>query len=307
MRVAALDLGSNTFLCLIAEVDSSGKMSVVSDLAEVVRLGQGVATSGEISAEALQRASMCLERFKAEIKKCSPDKILAVATAAARKANNRDDLIRILERFNIPLEIVSGNREADLTFKGAISGIRSGSKKLIVDIGGGSTELILGSDQGIIYKRSFEIGVVMLREKHISCFPINSETSAQIEKEIRETLQDSNLIENEEGIEVIAVAGTPTTLAAVVLGGFDANKIEGFRFNLAQLIQWQKKLIVLTPSQIEEKFNVPKGRSDVIAVGVMILVNVLKTLGCDTLTVSTRGLRYGVAEELFLMPFPFSS
>lgn len=304
MRVAALDLGSNTFLCLIAEVDSTGKISILSDLAEVVRLGEGVAVTGVISEEALQRASRCLERFKAEITKFNPEKIRAVSTAAARNAKNKNDLFQIFERANIPLEIIHGNSEAELTFKGAISGNLSAKKKLIIDIGGGSTELIVGSPSGILYKKSFEVGVVKLREKFIHQFPIGPDIQELIEKEISDSIKEAVVIDDSDDIEIIAVAGTPTTLAAVVLGGFDVQKIEGFRFTLDQLLHWQKKMCLLSPIEIEQQFKVPPGRSDVIAVGIMILVNVLQLIQRDSIAVSTRGLRYGVATHLALEELP---
>lgn len=134
MRVAALDLGSNSFLCLIADVSPQGGVTVVSDLVDVVRLGEGVAESGYFSAEALSRAKQCLQSFSQEIHKYSPKKILAVATAATRMAKNRRELFAIGADLGIPIEVISGDDEADLTFLGTAA--FESLKQLIIDIGG---------------------------------------------------------------------------------------------------------------------------------------------------------------------------
>jgi exopolyphosphatase/guanosine-5'-triphosphate,3'-diphosphate pyrophosphatase len=298
MRVAALDLGSNTCLCLIAEVKSNGEISVLSDLAEVVRLGQGVSIDKRLHPEALKRAEACLSRYADEIRKYRPDRILAAATAAARNATNSEELIHIGNKHGIPIEIISGTREAELTFSGAISARPTNSETLIIDIGGGSTELIIGTKAGIRFKKSFEVGVVRLKEKFVEDFPLSNKVRTQLETEIQTVLREASNLSLGNNVEVLAVAGTPTTLAAAVLGGYNAKKVDGFQFTLAQLLEWQNKLSQLTPLQVEQQFGVPPGRSDVLAVGVMILTGVLELVKATRLTVSVRGLRYGLASAL---------
>lgn len=331
MRIAALDLGSNTFLCLIADIDQQGHLTIIKDLVEVVRLGQGVAQSGQFSAESLARAQTCLQRFAHEIQIQKLDYVVGVATAAARSVSNGDALLKICEEVQIPLDIISGDREAELTFAGALSAIehplssplsRSAAEvsrshqpasplipQIVIDIGGGSTEIILGTSQELLFKKSFNIGVVKLKEKHVSQFPISIETQKLMQNEIHQTFSEiqkslqpkamNPLIENrnfsfKRAIDIIAVAGTPTTLAAAVIGKFDPQKIDGFIFSREQLLEWKTHLSALTPETIEENFQVPKGRSDVLAVGVMILFGALEALNAHQLQVSTRGLRFGL-------------
>lgn len=333
MRIAALDLGSNTFLCLIADIDHQGHITVIKDLVEVVRLGQGVAQSGRFSEESLTRAQTCLQRFTKEIQQQKPDYITGVATAAARSVSNGEALLKICDEAKIPMEIISGDREAELTFAGAISGKNQKSSSvshspsshtianspqtplhshpyLVIDIGGGSTEIILGTSQELLFKKSFNIGVVKLKEKHVSLFPISLEIQKLLQNEIDQTfLEIKNGIKTEptsspsaetknisfdKNFNIIAVAGTPTTLAAAVIGKFDPNKINGFVFSRDQLLEWKNRLSALTPEAIEEKFQVPKGRSDVLAVGVMILLGAIEALNAHQLQVSTRGLRFGL-------------
>lgn len=329
MRIAALDLGSNTFLCLIADVDSQGHLTIVKDLVDVVRLGEGVAQSGHFSTAALLRAQACLQRFVQEIQILQPDHIVGVATAAARSVSNADALLKICEKSKIPLTIISGDREAELTFSGALSGTKQISSQtisswsykaipnssapfspqIVIDIGGGSTEIILGTYPKILFKKSFNIGVVRLKEKYISQFPLSSEIQKSLQNEIQQTFaeQNNNLkteidrylaeyknIHSETPFEITAVAGTPTTLAAAVIGKFDPNQIDGFVFNYSQLQEWKHRLSMLTPEAIEANFCVPKGRSDVLAVGVMILIGALEALKEHQIRVSPRGLRFGL-------------
>ena len=298
MRVAALDLGSNTFLCLIADLDSQGQLKIVEDLAEVVRLGEGVGQTGVLSPAALQRAKSCLERFSGRIQSHQPQKILAVATAASRKAKNGQELLDLCASVGIPVQIISGDAEAMLTFQGALSGTHSSSDSWVVDIGGGSTELIWGSTHGIQFKKSFEIGVVKLREKFIHHFPISQEELEQMRDEIKETLSFQLPPLKLTPAPVVSVAGTPTTLAAAALGGFDADRVDGFRFTLRDLKNWENKLSQMTPESIESVYGVQKGRSDVLVCGVMILIAALELVRKEELVVSVRGLRYGLAQRL---------
>ncbi|MEY4617365.1 MAG: hypothetical protein RJB66_2325 [Pseudomonadota bacterium] len=298
MRVASLDLGSNTFLCLIADVDDEGKISIQKDIVEVVRLGQGLAESNRLCEEALERARLCLERFSQEIKKYSPDRILAVATAAARKASNGDQLIMIGESLGIPIKVISGDLEGKITYRGALTGANLLQKTLVIDIGGGSTELIVGAAGNITYKKSFEIGVVKLKEKFVTDFPISASVQKEIEHEILNSFSGFQQNTTQDLSSVVAVAGTPTTLAAAALGGFDPEKIQGYTFNLEELENWRSRLLAMTPEQIEANYTIPKGRSDVIGVGVMILIGVLGVIGKNQITVSTRGLRFGLARLL---------
>lgn len=171
MKVAALDLGSNTFLCLICEVEQLAITQTYSDEVQVVRLGQGLSASKKFHPDALVRARECLSKFKTLIDQHRPEKILAMATSAARDAENKQELFQICADLNIPIEIIPGEKEADITYRGATSGQTSTSNRLIVDIGGGSTEFIFGQGLHINFARSFDIGCVRLTEKFISQQP----------------------------------------------------------------------------------------------------------------------------------------
>lgn len=162
--------------------------------------------------------------------------------------------------------------------------------------------MILGQSGKIRWRKSFKIGVVQLKEKYVSKFPITKGDQNRLATAIDEAI---SLVPLQELIDVetlVAVAGTPTTLAAMAIGGFRASEIEGFRFGLDELQSWYERLVQQTPEEIEQTFSVPKGRSDVIVVGLLILIGVTKKVQKNEIYVSTKGLRYGVAIALACAP-----
>lgn len=300
MIVAALDLGTNSFLCLIAEVEGGRILRVIEDHVEVVRLGQDVQKTGRFHPEALNRAKACLERFKTVIDRHRPDRTLAMATSAARDVTNGVELFKIGEALNIPIEIIPGGREAEITYLGATSHLpEDGKCRLVIDVGGGSTEYIVGRDKRINFAQSLNLGCVRMTESLIKNQPTPiSELNALTQKVFSEINQVKEKIFESKIDEVIAVAGTPSAIAAIELGGFQASKVDGYKLTLPGLQALKEKLASLS---VEEKINtlgVEKGRADVILVGCEILLQSLFLLKLQQMTVSTKGVRYGVAIEI---------
>lgn len=300
MKVAALDLGTNSFLCLIAEVDQNKIKSIVSDQVEVVRLGQEVQQTKRFHPEALERAEKCLQNFRKTIDLHKPEKILAMATSAARDVSNAEELFYIGKKLMIPIEIIPGNKEAEITFFGSISGESIGSQETaVIDIGGGSTEIILGSEKEIHFSKSVNIGAVRLTEMFFPSQPPNKESVKQAQSYIQEQMKNFIApVEKFNPKTAIAVAGTPTELAKVILGGFDAKKIDGFKIDQKTLQTWLEKLLTTTTEERQRQLGFTAGRADIILAGVLILIESLKTLGLEELRVSTRGVRFGVALEI---------
>jgi exopolyphosphatase/guanosine-5'-triphosphate,3'-diphosphate pyrophosphatase len=309
MKVAALDLGSNTFLCLLAEGNSSGVTKIHKDLVEVVRLGQGVGETKSFHPEALTRARNCLTNFKKEIDAFKPDKILAVATSAARDAKNGDELFKIGRDLQIPIEIIEGSEEAEISFGGALVGFNTKDIPVgVIDIGGGSTEIISGLNGKILSAKSLNIGGVRLTEKFISAQPVPESDQTKLKEYILDELKKfdqevlsgkSTLFANFPGAaELFAVAGTPTSLAAIEIGQFIPEKVDGFKFDLNLLEKWQKIFASTSVEEKKQRYNLG-GRADIIYVGTTILLEFMKYFGFKELTVSTKGVRYGVALHLF--------
>lgn len=303
MKVAALDLGSNTFLCLIAQVaKEKGNyfiQKIISDQVDVVRLGQDVNKTKRLHPDALIRAEACLKNFKEIIDKHQPEKILAMATSAARDSENRNELFEIGKKLNIPIEIIPGEKEALITYQGSISGQTADKNRLVIDIGGGSTEFITGNLKEIFQNISLNIGCVRLTEQFITSQPTSDKEVDAAENAIKENLKKIESFNKTEIAEILAVAGTPTSLAAaqLKLKTFDASKIDGFQLDLKALQQWK---INLQKATLEEKIHmgIPAGRADVMLIGVLILIQTLKLFNKNEITVSTRGVRHGIALEM---------
>lgn len=299
MKIAALDLGTNTFLCLIAEGDKNGITKVHKDLMQVVRLGQGVGMTGEFHPDALTRARACLIEFKKEIDAYKVDKILAMATSAARDAKNGDELFKIGKDLGIPIEIIPGEDEARITYQGATVGLSQNDKtSLVIDVGGGSTEFIVGQRNEILFAESLDIGAVRLTEKHIQSQPVDPAEvqvlRTSIQQELKKVLSS---IEKNRPERIVAVAGTPTSIVAVEVGGYDEKKVDGYFLTKERLAYWVQEFGQTTVQEKKDKYQLG-GRADIIYVGASILLAALENLGMTGMYVSTKGVRYGVAIEM---------
>lgn len=297
MRIAALDLGTNSFLCLIGDVSSTGEFKVLHDESEVVRLGQELQSTGELHVEALKRADACLKRYAETIKRFNTDRIQAVATAAAREAKNSDEFNKICDRHNIPLVTISGDQEARMSFRGAISQNEK-SKCLLIDIGGGSTEYIVGTPQKIEFGLSLPYGAVKLTEKFITKQPVLPEDEVSLRKFLSGKTEETwAQIETLAPTKIWAVAGTPTALVAAMLGEFNAEKIEGYKLDRKTLAHWINNFRQTTVEEKKKQYNLG-ARADVIFAGTVILEELLKRLNMEEIFVSTKGIRYGLAYQM---------
>lgn len=302
MKVAALDLGSNTFLLLIAEVEKGIVKETYFDKAQVVRLGQDLQKNGFFHKEALIRAQICLTDYKKIIDEHKPDKVLAMATSASRDAKNYQALHDICQNLQIPLQIISGQEEAQVTFNGSVSFLNHSGSVIVVDIGGGSTEFIYGSikEQKIIFSKSYDIGCVRLTEKFVKSDPPSLQDVKLIEDEVTEKIREfSKKIKVSVEDQIIAVAGTPTALAASELGGYDDKKVNGYKISKKRLKEWCLHLASHTLEERIQKYKIESGRADVILVGAITLWALCDILNKEEILVSTRGVRYGVALKMF--------
>lgn len=299
MKVAALDLGTNTFLCLIAEGDAAGIQRVHRDLAQVVRLGQEVDRTGRFHPDALIRAKDCLTQFRKEIDAVGGvDVTLAVATSAARDVQNGQELFSLARDLGIPIRVIAGAEEARLSYMGAVTGEDPDKKVLVIDVGGGSTEFILGQGGNIFFSRSVDVGGVRLTERHISQQPVSAAEESLLVQKIRETLTPTVAEIQALGVDhAVAVAGTPAALAALELGGFVAETADGFFISSAILEKWNR---IFAQTSVEEKKTKYQlgGRADIIFAGTTILKCAVEALQLRGLKVSVKGLRYGLASQL---------
>ncbi|WP_413583078.1 Ppx/GppA family phosphatase [Bdellovibrio sp. HCB288] len=299
MKVAALDLGTNTFLCLIAEGGPNGIAKVHKDLVEVVRLGQDVDKTGMLHPEALVRARKCLGEFKKEIDKHGVDRILAMATSAARDASNGQELFDIGKELGIPIEVIPGEDEARISYQGATGGIiDTTTTKLVVDVGGGSTEFIVGHGEKILFGQSLDMGGVRLTERFVTQQPVPQNEQKNLNDYIYSELQKvlPEILRNPLD-QILAVAGTPTSIVAIEVGGFDEKKVDNYFLTVERLQYWVDTFAQTSVEEKKSKYQLG-GRADIIYAGASILLNTVKALGMTGLVVSTKGVRYGVALEM---------
>lgn len=295
MRVAALDLGSNTFLLLIADMVGDQIKKVLLDETRVTRLGQDIHQNRAFHPDALIRADTALQEFAAKIQQYQCEKVVAVATSAARDARNAQAFLDIGRRHGIPITIISGQKEAEITFDGALADMPALTEAYVIDVGGGSTEVIGKVDQQL-KGCSMDIGSVRLTEMFLTQHPcVPSELQAMksyIEQKITEKKEQLPF-----GLkQIVAVAGTPTTLAGIELQTeFDEFKIHKQKLSVKTIWQWRDRLAGMSIADRQKITGMQPKRADVLVAGATILAATAEALGGDHVIVSTKGVRYGVA------------
>jgi len=303
-RGASIDLGTNTFLLLVADVDD-GKIEPVIEREEIIRLGKGVDAAGNISAEAMARGMRCLEEYAAQARAFGVETIYASGTSALRDARNREVFRnQVREKLEVDVEIISGEDEARYTYRGALSCASANIENLtLIDIGGGSTEVVVGNREEIIATRSVDIGSVRVTERFFHSDPIKPAEMDAARHTVRQAIREyDSLLKDRRSGALLGVAGTITTLAAIAqkLPEFDPKKIDGYWLSRCQVEDILEMLAVLP---LARRRNVPglrPERADVIVAGALILETFMADFSFDRLLVSQRGLRYGfLMEKMF--------
>jgi exopolyphosphatase/guanosine-5'-triphosphate,3'-diphosphate pyrophosphatase len=301
MIFSAIDIGTNTILMLVADVKRDGSFTVLRDEQSIARLGENLSVSGVISDAGIGRAIEILDKYKAINSAFGVNRICVVATAAMRSAKNRDSVAEALSKsIGAEIQIIPGEEEARLSFIGAVN---DNDKSYVLDIGGGSTEMILGSNSEIIDKFSFPIGAVKLTETILKQSPPKAEQIKDAIKKV-DSIFSSKSIPKEQR-KLYAVAGTATTLAqaAQKLNFFNPALIDGYNLTVKEINELIWSFSNLTSIEIAEIYNIPRMRADVILAGSLILYCALKYLNLNSCEVSIKGLRYGVLKKMIADEF----
>ncbi len=289
---ASIDLGTNTCLLLIKKDSPSGEQ-ILHDESTVVRLGQGVDQSGELHPDAMKRAFDCLSRY-AQIAKnhaVESSSILAVGTAQARDSKNaRAFFDQIKNDLGIQFRILSGDEEARATFLGAALPGLDPAKMFVMDIGGGSTELV-SLESG----KSLPMGAVRMTERHLKSNPVTDEEFWACEQAIDAEIE-REFSSIPPGFQLVAVAGTAVTLAMLQAGmqEYDRKKLDGVILTKGDVHRWVEELKWRSLDERKALPGMEVKRADVLLAGVMIFWRVMEKLELPTAMISTRGLRYGV-------------
>jgi exopolyphosphatase/guanosine-5'-triphosphate,3'-diphosphate pyrophosphatase len=303
-RVAAIDCGTNSIRLLIAEPDGAGGLKDLDRRLEVVRLGQDVDATGEFHPEALQRTFAAVDEYAELIKKAEvpTENVHFVATSATRDVKNREALFAgVKERLGVLPDVISGETEARLSFNGALSRvIPEGEPVLVMDIGGGSTELITGSVTGDMYSAiSLDIGSVRVTERFLKQNPVADVDLARAAAYVDDLLAGSGVDFGSIGTW-IGVAGTVTTLAGVYLGleQYDRERVHGAVIPLPSVEELLRRLAPLTVDEIRALPSMHPGRADVITGGALVEARIAARLDVDDLIVSESDILDGIALQL---------
>ncbi len=298
MRIAAIDIGTNTILMVIADVDRSGAIRVLRDEHVIARLGKGVDERRSILPETFERASACLAEFKRIADEARAERIVACGTSALRDASNRSEFIRsIHSKLGIEITVLSGGEEAELTFIGAVSEFLDPRKEqdfAVLDIGGGSTELTLGKNTNVLSGQSLDVGSVRLTERILKTSPPAAESLVRATEEVRRVLGVLGKVH--DSTYAIGVAGTLTTLAAIdlQLPVYDRTKVSGHLLTFETVQRIYDSFRTKTLDEIKQVPQVLPERADILLAGMLILLEAMKRLRLRKIAVSDRGLRFGM-------------
>ena len=311
-RVAAIDMGTNSTRLLVADVDAAGRLIEIERLLRITRLGEDVDRGGVLIPAALERVHAVLEEFRAVAAGYGVTRVLATATSAVRDAaNGREFLTEIERRHGFETRLLSGDEEALLTFRGITSTRPIDGETLIVDIGGGSTELIAGSEAGVGFHVSTQMGCVRLTERWLSVAdPPGADELERCATDVRAILA-ANVPDEVRGGSgsggdgasvaatraAIGVAGTVTTIAAIDLdlAEYDPERIHGHRIPAAAVARERRHLAGLTVAERREVRGLEPARASVIVAGAVILDEILRWFDLAGIEASERDILHGAA------------
>jgi exopolyphosphatase / guanosine-5'-triphosphate,3'-diphosphate pyrophosphatase len=297
-RVAVVDIGSNSTRLLVADV-GGGRVREVERRTRVTRLGRGVDLTGRLAAEAIEAACEAVADYIALYQEAGTETVVAIATSAVRDAANGSAFIAELrERFALSARVLDGEEEARLTYMGASAERPPAAPTLVIDIGGGSTELIVGAGEEIDFHASLQVGVVRHTERHIASDPPTAAELEGLAGDVRGAIDAAVAGRPEvEARAGIAVAGTPTSLAAIELGlePYDPARVHGHVLTLGSI---QRMLSLLASAPLARRVEIPgmhPDRAPTIVAGVVILVEAMRAFGLDRVAVSEHDILYGAA------------
>ncbi len=295
---ASIDIGSNTILLLVAEPAASG-LQVIFEDQHAPRLAKGVDSSGWLHPESMERAIRALADYRQLLDNDFPEieEAIVTATSAVRDAANREAFLKqVRQQTGFQVRLLSGLDEAEYTFAGALSLLpKLNGEVAVLDIGGGSTELALGSGNELADCHSFDMGCVRFTERYIKEDPPAAGQISACREAVIEMLEQRPF-KLGDTVQLVGVAGTLTSLAWMDAGlsRYDRNKLDGYRLSLSRVEAWSNKLSKISSDEIlKEHPKVMKGRADVFLAGVLILEGVMRCYGLSGCIVSTGGIRHG--------------
>lgn len=298
-RAAIIDIGSNSIKLLVGEGD--GTVRTIAEKSEVARLGEGVWKSGVLSAAAMERSAEVVARFARQARENGAEKIVGVGTMALRSAGNSGDFVKMVrELCGVEVQIIPGEEEARLSYLAVLSGLSIPDGDMVIfDTGGGSTEFIFGKGTELTKRFSVNLGAIRITERFFHDDPVKVGSVAEALQEIGAEFAVAGV----EGkpLRLVGLGGTVTTMGAVKhkMVKYQPEVIQGSTLTRDDIAQQIKAYSQRTIQQRRELPGMQPKRADVILAGACILQVIIDRFGVDALTISDRGLRHGLAFELF--------
>jgi exopolyphosphatase/guanosine-5'-triphosphate,3'-diphosphate pyrophosphatase len=304
-RVAAVDCGTNSIRLLVADVDpAAGTLAEVDRRMEIVRLGEGVDRTGALSPAALARTFTACDAYAEVIRSTGAERVRFVATSASRDVDNRDEFAAgVRDRLGVDPEVVTGDVEARLSFAGATRELLSGPDPrpfLVTDIGGGSTELVLG-DTDVTAARSVDVGCVRMTERHLHDDPPTGQQVAAARADVEAAVrQAGETVPLAEARTLVGLAGSVTTVAAMALDlpAYDRDRIHHSRISAGDVHDVAQRLLAMTRAERAALPFMHPGRVDVIGAGALVLAVVLENVPVGEVLVSEHDILDGIAWSL---------
>ncbi len=300
MRVAAIDCGTNSIRLLIADVDA-GRLTDVVRVMRVVRLGEGVDVSGRLSPAAMQRTWDAVSDYAAQIRGAGAHRVRMVATSASRDAQNAGEFVAgVVDRLGTAPEVISGDEEAALSFAGAVSAVDVPGRVAVVDIGGGSTEFVVGTS-GVEAAVSENIGCVRMTERHLHDDPPTGAQVAAATRDIDAAVSHALFVTAFAAADaIVGLAGSVTTVAALAmdLPEYDPQLIHGSHVDAGDVHEITSRMLAATREQRAAEPVMHPGRVDVIGGGALVLDRILTLGGFDEVVVSEHDILDGIALSL---------
>jgi exopolyphosphatase/guanosine-5'-triphosphate,3'-diphosphate pyrophosphatase len=305
VRVAVVDIGTNSTRLLIGDVEGTG-VTEIERRTTVTNMGRGVDHSGLICSDAVDDVCTVIGDYKSRYEEMGAERVMTIATSAVRDAVNGDAFIAELrERFNLNARLLTGEEEANLTYMGATAHRPDEGATLVFDIGGGSTELIVGSGRKVGFHTSLQAGTIRQSERHLSSDPPDPHELEDLADEIRNLIDPAIATDpHASASRAIAVAGTPTSLAAIDQGlePYDPGRVHGYRLGMKPI---QRMLSRLSSLPLAERLRVPglqPGRAPTIVAGTVILVQVMRAFEMNEIEVSELDILHGSALSAAMAP-----
>jgi len=297
-RIAAIDIGTNSIRCIIAEASDDGKFKIVDDEKATVRLGERLAMTGKISAEASKRAIEAIRRFRKLLTGLNVEAVEAVATSAVRTATNGRDLVALLSgELGHDIRVISGEEEAELTATSALSNFDMyGKRSVMVDIGGGSVEIVTAFGNHVEEFYSLDLGAVVMTDRFLQSDPIEESGLRKLERHIRGSLKRAFTGKRFSVDTLIGSGGTLTALGCMAMQMRKDNyvSIHGYEVFRSEVVHL---LAMLTQKDLKGRRSVPglnQDRADIIVAGMVMIDELMSFLDANRLIVNERGIREGL-------------